>query len=297
MTVQLRNIVIGVADTTREDPQLAAAIALAATLDATLHVVHAYDMPDPARYPYLQMTVFTPESLQQIFDRQQHALEGQVRAITDSSHVKCLARPAPAALALLDVADEVNADLIIVGASHHGRLARAIVGSTAQRVIRRSELPVLVAGGAGERVQRILLTTDMSELSTKVMIRGAALADALAGGGGTERRALLVVGYDLPMIMPMEPGGIEKVAARKLDEYLGRIGGAGVRPVVGHVRVGEPAREILAEVDAWGADLLVLGTHGRGPASRFLIGSVAESVLRRVECDVLVLPAAAVEAG
>lgn len=296
MTVQLRNIVIGVADTTREDPQLSAAIALAATLDATLHVVHAYEIPDPERYPYLQLTVFTPVSLQQIFDREQRALEAQVRAITDSGHVKCLARPSPAALALLDVADEVDADLIIVGASHHGRLARAIVGTTAQRVIRRSELPVLVVRGEGESVQRVLLTTDMSELSTKVMIRGAALADVLAGGAATERRALLVVGYDLPLIMPMEPGGVEKVAARKLDEYLGGMGGADARPAVGRVRVGEPAREILAEVEAWGADLLVLGTHGRGAASRFLIGSVAESVLRRVECDVLVLPAAAVEA-
>jgi hypothetical protein len=40
----------------------------------------------------------------------------------------------------------------------------------------------------------------------------------------------------------------------------------------------------------------VLGTHGRTGASRFLIGSVAESVLKRVECSVLVVPTVAVEA-
>jgi nucleotide-binding universal stress UspA family protein len=65
--------------------------------------------------------------------------------------------------------------------------------------------------------------------------------------------------------------------------------------VTGKVRVGQPVAEILAEADEWHADLLVMGTYGRSGASRFLIGSVAESVLRRVQCSVLVVPNAAVE--
>ena len=61
--------------------------------------------------------------------------------------------------------------------------------------------------------------------------------------------------------------------------------------------MGEHTSEILAEAEEWGADILVLGTQGRGGLSRFLIGSVAESVVRRAPCDVLVIPAAAFEPG
>lgn len=62
----------------------------------------------------------------------------------------------------------------------------------------------------------------------------------------------------------------------------------------GKVRTGETAKEIVAEAAEWRADLLVLGTQGRTGPSRFLIGSVAEAVVRNALCDVLVIPSATV---
>src|SRR5690606_36943035 len=59
------------------------------------------------------------------------------------------------------------------------------------------------------------------------------------------------------------------------------------------IRIGEASKEIVAEASDWKADLLVVGTHGRRGASRFLIGSVAEGVVRTAMCDVLVIPSAA----
>lgn len=51
---------------------------------------------------------------------------------------------------------------------------------------------------------------------------------------------------------------------------------------------------VAAEAERWGADLLVLGTHGRRGVSRFLLGSVAESVARRATMPVLLVPAGTV---
>lgn len=54
---------------------------------------------------------------------------------------------------------------------------------------------------------------------------------------------------------------------------------------------GDPAEEVVSEARVLGADLIVMGTHGRTGLSRLLMGSVAEAVLRRAPCPVLTLKA------
>jgi nucleotide-binding universal stress UspA family protein len=91
----------------------------------------------------------------------------------------------------------------------------------------------------------------------------------------------------------MRQAVIDDLAKRELGEFLRRLLPA-TPPALGKVRLGNAAHEIVAEAAEWDADLLVLGTHGRGGVSRFLIGSVAEAVLRRALCDILIIPASAV---
>jgi len=64
----------------------------------------------------------------------------------------------------------------------------------------------------------------------------------------------------------------------------------GGRPVPLHTTEGDAAREIVRYADDWGADLVVIGTHGRSGFDRFALGSVAEKVLRKASCPVLTLP-------
>ncbi len=59
--------------------------------------------------------------------------------------------------------------------------------------------------------------------------------------------------------------------------------------VTTQVLEGAPKHLIVEEADRWGADLIVLGTHGRGPAGRFLLGSVAHSVVLHASCSVEVM--------
>ncbi|HSJ33039.1 MAG TPA: universal stress protein [Longimicrobiales bacterium] len=284
----IRSIVLGVADAA-EDPHLEHAAALAARLGATLHVVHSYHLPDPALYPYVEMSVFGPDALKEIHRGVQQLLEEQVRKLSTSGSVRCRAVPVPAAMAVLDTAREVEADLIMVGATRHGAVARAILGTTAQRVLRRARVPVLVSRAPLDGDRRVLLATDLSALSAKVHERGVRLA-ALLTGDSAQIRTVFVVDYAVPLMGPLEPDVLMDAGRRELDAFLARTD---AQHPDGKVRVGDPTREIAAEADAWGADLLVLGTHGRTGASRFLIGSVAEAVIRNAHCNTLVLPAAA----
>ena len=62
-------------------------------------------------------------------------------------------------------------------------------------------------------------------------------------------------------------------------------------PVYSHVRVGDPAKEIISLAHAFFTDLIIISTHGRKGFPRTLLGSVTEKVVRHAECPVLVVRA------
>ena len=83
----------------------------------------------------------------------------------------------------------------------------------------------------------------------------------------------------------------------KVDRYLAEASGrvpAGT-PAERSRLEGEPATEILKAASEWGADLLVMGTRGRGRLRGLLLGSTAQEVLHGAKCPVLVVAHAAVE--
>jgi K+-sensing histidine kinase KdpD len=90
-----------------------------------------------------------------------------------------------------------------------------------------------------------------------------------------------------PAIYVEQVEEIVKEARAKLDEMRERLIGQGVE--VSHVFVNDMAdRGIVAVAKETNADLIVVGSHGRTGISRFLIGSIAERVVRHAHCDVLV---------
>jgi len=80
----------------------------------------------------------------------------------------------------------------------------------------------------------------------------------------------------------------EQRLAELQQRHLAQHGGASVE-LVPHVLAGPAAQEILRVASGVHADLIVLGTHGRGGVKRLVLGSVAEEVLRHAGCPVLVM--------
>lgn len=75
-------------------------------------------------------------------------------------------------------------------------------------------------------------------------------------------------------------------AKQALDDAVAKLRSKGIE-VEGHLREGFPAERIVELAEEVGADLLVMGTHGRTGLQHFLLGSVAERTLRTAPCAVL----------
>lgn len=142
---------------------------------------------------------------------------------------------------------------------------------------------------------RILCPTDFSEVSTTA----EAYATALAHHYGA---ALHLLHVDPPTPV-MSPYGEIPVDIRLFEDQRqqaqadlaaarARAQAAGVAADAS-IRGGYPAREVLAVAAEEHADLIVLGTHGRGGVEHLLLGSVAEKVMRKAPCAVMVVPAGA----
>lgn len=142
--------------------------------------------------------------------------------------------------------------------------------------------------------KQILCPTDLSEASVRSLTYAAAFArwydarltvlhvvptfDPITVGPGTLNGPLQVV-------MPVSRMEV-------LDEMRRITGSAGIGSIHADLSAqqGDPARNIVDEALAIDADLVVMGTHGRSGFERLLIGSVAEKVLRKALCPVLLVP-------
>ena len=133
--------------------------------------------------------------------------------------------------------------------------------------------------GAAKGITRVLVPVDFSICSTWALRH----AEEMARRFGSE---LILVHVD-PLMLGAELNPDRDVAIRKdLDRLVDRLRERGMT-VRGVVRGGAPIEEILRAAQDQNADLIVIGTHGRTGLSHVLIGSVAESVVRKASCPVL----------
>lgn len=139
---------------------------------------------------------------------------------------------------------------------------------------------------------RLLCATDFSQFSTAAVTYAALMAKR-----HNARLRLVHVSVPFPIVVPYGdiPGnpGLYEVQNAQANEGLAaeadRVRHMGVTVEVEH-RNGSPAHAILEAAEAWGADLIAVGTHGRSGFERLFLGSVAEKVLRKAACPVLTVP-------
>jgi nucleotide-binding universal stress UspA family protein len=303
MITPIRNIVAGVATLAAEDagggqhgvdPVLAPAVELARSLGATLHVVHVHEMPSPLLNAYAGYGSYEDEDVRALFCRDLLARLEQMTAGLGYDRIRCHSIEGSPGRTLVEAAVREKADLVVVGATRRGRFWRNLLGTTADRVIRGSPVPVLVVHQPfAAPVHRVLLTTDLSAESALLHDRGADTA-ALLFGEHLEMRTLSVVWFDAMLPPPLQPETLYDAACAELAEFVAeRPRGERIEP---RVRFGEVSTEIGREAQEWNADLLVLGTHGRTGFSRLALGSTAAAALRGASCNVLVVPRAALRA-
>jgi len=142
---------------------------------------------------------------------------------------------------------------------------------------------------AAARIQHILVPHDFSDTAQCALDYALALAEKFAA------RVTIVHTYEVPLLSyPEGPaitaelvGQVQAAAKAALDGVVARSKGRPGVAVDGDLREGPPWAEIIAAATEGGADLIVIGTHGRRGLSRALLGSVAEKVVRSATCPVL----------
>ena len=282
-----------------EDAALAARAAadLSERADSELHIVHV--LPRFPRYAY-------PGVTSQIYSRvldedlrgARDLLEEQVKGIgargarVAESHT----RRGPTVDEILDLADELGADLIVVGSRGLGPVRGLVLGSVSGGIVHGATSPVLVLRG-GENAwppNRIVVGDDGSEEAKGAGVLAARIGKLLDAG------VLLVRAYSR---LPETDAEGREFDARRVDDELRReertlesrakeIGDASgaVRPRVG-ITVGEPATALL---EAAGQDeertLLAVGRRGLDATRRLRLGSVSTKVLHAAQGPVFIYP-------
>ena len=288
MPALIRTIVAGIADVEAEEPLLHAALGWARAFCATLHIVHASDASTAAPLEIRGM-VQVPGS-----ERVRAALEARVRKLGGGVPVEYDIVAGRADRALIDVARATEAGLIVVGSTRRGRIGAWLLGTTAQHVVRYASSPVLVVRSPQPpTLSRVLLAADLTELSSAVHEHTSRLVDGLCAAERPTLRSVFVNPYEGEIPPGEARGELLDWGSSELEAFLWE-GALRELPIERKVRLGHPAHEIVAEAREWRADLLVVGTRARKGPGRVLLGSVAEEVIPRAPCDVLVVPIGAV---
>lgn len=269
------------------------AFALASLCDAKVHLLHAHAVPlgvlDEGADPRLA---------EQLRDNERAAFERFALALESEGHVftRSFEERDPAD-AIQSAAREPGTVLVVMGS--HGRrgLDRLVLGSVAERAVQGSPVPVYIAReaaeGATEPVRRILLATDFSKDAEYAEELVAAWASRLGAEvevlHAIRETSVLFAPYAVPGSSDFE-GEMMEAAERRMERVVARLAAEGVS-AKSKVVYGRPAESILERAESTGAQLIAIGTRGYGAFHRFLLGSVAQRVLRHASCSVLVAAA------
>jgi len=189
-------------------------------------------------------------------------------------------------LVLADVAAEIGAGLVMLGGKHRRAMTR-IGGSTVTHMVRMGVLPVLATDGETRAIKRILVAADLSYAAASTIRVARQWASLL----NAELRLLHCV-EPVPLVPGLQTRIPDDDLFRSSESAVQRelaplLEGSGAQIVV---RRGRCAGAITAETRQWHADLIVVGSHGKGWVDRLLIGSASERLLNVLPASVLVVP-------
>ncbi len=204
---------------------------------------------------------------------------------------------------ILEIAEETEADLIVLGSRGLGRIGSMLLGSVSAEVAANARRSVLVTRGAA--VTRLLVATDGEATSEAIprqlarwgVFRNVPAVVVSVSPSNTPVFDLLVALYTFGD----QPTGQEAQELRELHAGYARtmaaaLSGTGI-PAQVRVRTGDAAHEITSAIREEHADLVVAGSHSLRGLDRWLLGSVARNVLTHADASVLIVRDAPAELG
>ncbi len=261
------------------------AVQLAEAHGAELESVHVIETDAPA----LRALSSSPDH-EGVF---QAAAEQQLQASTPGHKANPRVLIGDTIGELVYAADHGGADLLVLGAQGRHYVRDWMLGTTAEQLVSHARTPTLVVRRDSDAAyRRVVVSVDFSACSR------AALRAARRWFGDAELHLVHVV--DNAELDRMQAAGIgdsyiQEQQGRWMeearDELTAFVQEEGLSPeaVSLEVHAGYPAITVLEAVGSIGADLVVLGNHGRGRWANVLLGSVAARLLREISSDLLLV--------
>ena len=189
---------------------------------------------------------------------------------------------------IVQAAASAGCGLIVTGVARFNHVGDFLIGTAVDRVIRHATAPVLVVKQRPHGpYPSILVATDYSSCSRQALLTAAALFPDAA--------LHLVHAYHVPYEGWLRSDEVKQEVTREAQEELDAFVQDPAIPETVRARIsarlgyGEPHTVVWDAADDVGAILVVFGTHGRSGFIPAVIGSMAETLLRYVPCDTLVV--------
>jgi nucleotide-binding universal stress UspA family protein len=212
--------------------------------------------------------------------------------------LSCTYRPAEgeAFLGILQTARETQADLIVIGPHRRQLLQDIFIGTTAERIIRNSDIPVLMANGApAGQYRKVMLATDLTPASADVArqvqrlltphLHASEIMYAIPAPAQSQMRRAMLDEAAVGDYVADE----EDAAREGLAKFMREAEVLNAKPVL-RVNETKAAYTILAAATASNIDLLAIGARSRTGLEKLLLGSTAESILASAQIDILTMP-------
>jgi nucleotide-binding universal stress UspA family protein len=190
------------------------------------------------------------------------------------------------AVVLAEFAHEHDADLVVVGGKKHHLPGRWFVGSTAHVALQTVHRPLLVTVPPRKSaIDRVLVAIDLSETSGCTLRTAAAFANAV----GAHLRVVHIVEplpYDYGAMI-RQPDQYVQWSENELQRLVTDVLGADTPRELLHGRADQGIDQACL---GWEADVVVVGSHGKGRFERLLLGSTTRRLLNRLPASLLVVP-------
>ena len=274
------------------------AVPLARQLGGKIRLLHVLEWPV---VPATLGAVMTDEN--EIAEAARQRLDELAEAtVPPGLRGKTLVRTGRAYRNITDAARGLRMDLIVISTQGRTGLKRALLGSTAERVVRHAACPVLTVRSHAEtkspstksrslapRINRILVPVDFSPRAKAAVRFAAGLAQTMKA-----RIGLVHVVHPLPI-----NSAKYRAEARQFDAEVKLRARRNLKALAKRVAKGVKTEELLRQdvphrgiTDAareWRCDLILMPTRGRTGVEYIVLGSTAEKVVRHAQCPVLTL--------
>jgi nucleotide-binding universal stress UspA family protein len=291
----VRRVLLATDLSARGDRALERAVAIAADRQAHLTVLHVFEEFDESNRAYgtgrTPSWRAPPDAFELAKLRIRQGLQTELADAVEQATI--LIEEGEPADVIERVSASLGVDLIVTGIAREALFASqpVILGRTVEKLLRRASAPILIVRNRPRAAYRhILVTTDFSEPSAHAL--------QVALSFFPDQTLHLLHAFSVPHagMMPEHHRPAESFKQTheiELAEFLSSmvLPEDARRRLVTLVELGQPTRLVREYVHDRGADLVVLGTHGRGAMLEALLGSTAKSILSSLPCDALIVRA------